>query len=103
MATSLKLLKHAPIANNYNFIKAQQYLKEALHIPEECPAFKQAVNAAGAADILSLPRPQNSRSQASPVHGAFHVAGGTTDLLSHGANRITTEHMSKSCAEVIRQ
>ena len=34
---------------------------------------------------------------------AFHVAGGTIELFSHGANRISTDHLSKLCVEIIRQ
>ena len=103
MATSLHPLKHALTTNNYDFIVVQQYLKEALHILKKIPAFKRAVSAAGAADRLSLSQPQHPHHQASPVCGAFHVVGGAIDMFSHGANRITTDHLSKSCVEIIRQ
>ena len=59
MATSLQLLKRALATNNYDFIVVHQYLKEALHILEENPAFKRAISAAGAADLLSLSQPQH--------------------------------------------
>ena len=103
LATNLQLQKHTLTLNNNDFIIVQRLVKETLEILEEIPASKRAISAACVADFLSLSRPQRGSQQTSPGCGTFHVAGGTIDLFIHGTNRITKDHLAKTCVEIIRQ
>ena len=103
MTSSLQVLKHAVISNEYDFLLAHEYLSEALDILQKSPAYKKASSDAGAASLMSLSQATYVSGQADRPTVAFHVAGGPIDLFSNGAGRITTKNLNSSCKEIIHQ
>jgi hypothetical protein len=96
-------LKYALDSTGYDVLLSHAHLSRALAILQQSPAYKKASSEAGAAGLLSLSQPTLPSLQPTPQTVAFHVAGGPINLFSHGASRLTTANLNKSCDEIIHQ
>ena len=69
---------------------------EALCVLKAIPAYQQASIVASATDLLSISQPGKNYHLLTPRGGPFHLAGGNTNLFSHGMQTATVHHLNKS-------
>ena len=101
MAITPQVLTHALKSNNNDLTLVRRLLKEALHTLEESPAYQEVSAASSAADLPSLSQSQRLTRLLTPRGGPFYVAGG--DVFGHGARRVTHDHLTKLCVELMHQ
>ena len=103
MAANFDIVSNALKSNNKGLLLVRRLLKEALDIIDESPAYKKAISASCAADLMSLSRPPHQAPVITTTPGAFYITGDNIDLFSQGARRLQLAHLTKSCVEIMEQ